>query len=263
MRFEHPLKRQLCLAALSCALGAVVWPQPASAWEVTGGKWPQSSLGQPVTVTYSYGNLLDGGLKGPDGVSLPVPLIKASVEEAFGLWASVAPLNFMEVPDTAPPPKLDMNYSSGQFGQIRLGHDHINGPDVPGQPPMGKALCYYLLYPGNLMADIFYDHSDPWQQVGTIPTPDILGATIHELGHALGLEHSAVTDANMYRIFRRYNGPGTNAALTDDDIAGIRSLYGAGTGSVTPLPVPEPVSWALAMLGGLAVLGRRKFTRRL
>src|SRR3954464_9875472 len=95
----QPLIRHLQTLAWLCAPIVALTVADAYAYTVTGGKWPQSSLGAPVTVTYSYNNLLDGGLKGPDGVPLPASLIRASVQEALGLWASVAPLNFVEVPD--------------------------------------------------------------------------------------------------------------------------------------------------------------------
>ena len=82
--------------------------------------------------------------------------------------------------------------------------------------------------------DVEYDHSDRWQEIGTLPQPDILGATVHELGHSLGLGHSASDAANMYWIFNRTTDLGT-AFLDQDDIDGIHAIYGAGIGSVTPL----------------------------
>ena len=56
----------------------------------------------------------------------------------------------------------------------------------------------------------------------------------HELGHTLGLGHSATRDALMF-AFAHADGRG--AKLTDDDRAGIASLYGtaAGGGTVTLL----------------------------
>jgi hypothetical protein len=224
------------LASAQFALIGQQWPQP-------GGK------GTPVTITYSYQNMFDGGLRMPDGQPLPSDLTRRSIESALGLWASVAPLHFVEVPDDGTP--IDGGYPNGQFGQIRFRHIYINGPDIPGQQPIAKAQAYYP-YPGsNFAGDIEFDHSDPWQEVGTLSVPDILGATIHELGHALGLAHSNDPQANMYWIFRRGAGPGSGA-LHADDIAGIHAIYGSGVGSVTPLAIPEPASIVLITLALVA-----------
>lgn len=209
----------------------------AMAYSVSGGKWSQpGGLGSPVTITYSYQNMFEHqnapgeGLLMPSGERLPDLLIRNSIEEALGAWASVAPLQFVEVRDDG------RSYAQGstQYGQIRFRHVYINGPDPPPPAqPVAKARAYF---PASsvLAGDVEYDHGDPWQEVGTTPVPDILGATVHELGHSLGLNHSALEDANMFWIFTRFSGPGT-AELFEDDILGIRAIYGAGVGSVTPL----------------------------
>jgi hypothetical protein len=238
---------------------ALVPPLPdgmASAqFSLSGQQWPQpGGKGTPVTLTYSYQNMFDGDLRMPGGQSLPNTLIRRSIESALGLWAGVAPLHFIEVPDDGTP--SIGHYPDGQFGQIRFRHVYINGPDIPGQQPIAKAQAYYP-YPGsNLSGDIEFDHSDPWQEVGTLPVPDILGATIHELGHALGLQHSDYPQANMFWIFQRGAGPGTGT-LHVDDIDGIRAIYGSGVGSVTPLLVPEPTAWIMISLATLLMLASR------
>lgn len=216
-----------------------------------GGKWPQpAGLGSPVTLTYSYNNLLDGGIRDIHGESLPIDFIRASVEEALGLWASVAPLHFVEVEDEGGPVRTSA-YPNGQFGQIRFNHRFINGPDPPVGQPTTKAQAHFPATGGNLGGDVFYDNGDPWSQVGMLSQPDILGATIHELGHSLGLGHDSNPDANMYWIFTRTPGLGTGA-LHFSDIAGIQSIYGEGVGSVTPLVrVPEPAGVILALAGAL------------
>ena len=58
----------------------------------------------------------------------------------------------------------------------------------------------------------------------------------HELGHALGLNHSTAADATMY--------PSTSycsqamRTLASDDIAGVQALYGVSSGSPGPEPPP-------------------------
>lgn len=58
----------------------------------------------------------------------------------------------------------------------------------------------------------------------------------HELGHTLGLGHSLLPDALMF-AFAHADGRG--AKLTDDDRAGIASLYGTGSGGTATLLAPQ------------------------
>jgi hypothetical protein len=240
------------------ALSGSYWPQPNPANPSCGTR----CLGTPITLTYSYENMFDGGMLMPDGQPLPNLIIKQSIEEALGHWASVTPITFVEVPDD----HLPYNSGSTQYGTIRFRHIYINGPDPVIGPPIAKAQAYYPSF-GLYAGDVEFDHMDRWQVSGTLKQPDILGATIHELGHALGLDHTSVTqpgqywtyqdyngqgqvvdvqlpkgNANMYWVFNRLTGPGSGF-LFADDIAGIQAIYGAGSGSVIPIGVPEPASW--------------------
>lgn len=243
----------LVLAALSLAAGS-----DARAYVLIGSKWPQpgpcgsNCLGSPVTLTYSFQNMFDGGLKMPNGDPLPASLIRSSIEEALGLWASVAPLNFVEVPDDG----LDYGFST-HYGQLRFRHIYINGPDPPPPAdPIAKAQAYYPAGP-DYSGDVEFDHGDPWQASGTQAIPDILGAATHEIGHTLGLDHTNVVGANMYWIFHRFQGLGTGQ-LFPDDIAGIQAIYGLGSGSVTSLAVPEPAAIVLMWIATIAWSARRR-----
>jgi hypothetical protein len=213
------------------AVAQIGFASAANAYTKIGSKWSQpGGLNSPITLTYSYQNMFDGALKMPGGEPLPNQLIRDSIEEALGLWAEVVPFHFVEVYDDG----LQYNRSSGAYGQIRFRHIHINGPDPPPPAlPIAKAQAYYPSTGVN-GGDVEFDHGDPWQEVGTQPVPDVLGATIHELGHSLGLGHSNDEEAAMYWIFNRFSGIGTGE-LHADDITGIRSIYGTGVGSVTPL----------------------------
>jgi hypothetical protein len=230
---------------------------PAQAYVVTGSKWPQpGGLGSLVTLTYSFENMFDGGLLMPNGEPLPNSLIRGSIEEAMGLWSSVAPLRFVEVADNG----LPYGNPAAQYGQIRFRHIYLNGPDpAPPALPIAKAQAYFPSG-GVYAGDVEYDHSDRWQEFGTLPFPDILGATIHELGHSLGLNHTNLEDANLYWIFTRCSGLGTGQ-LHADDIAGIRSIYGAGSGGVASL-VPEPGTLVMMAAIGLPMIASRHLRRR-
>lgn len=225
----------------------------SASFVVSGSKWPQpGGLGSPITLTYSFENMFDGGLLQPNGQPLPSALIRGSIEEALGLWASVVPISFVEVADNG----LPYSNPGAQYGQIRFRHMFINGPDPPPPAqPIAKAQAYFPSG-GVYAGDVEYDHGDRWQEVGTLPLPDILGATIHELGHSLGLNHTSIPEANLYWIFTRYSGLGTGK-LHADDIAGIQSIYGPGSGTVTSL-VPEPGAGVLVIATIATMFGLRR-----
>ena len=225
-------------------LGPLLTVHSAAAYEVVGQnrRWFQYPYGSPLTLTYSYQNILGGGLTDPEGQPVADQQIRNALEEAFAVWASVAPLNFVEVPDDGA--SISTVYSEGQYGTIRIGQHYIDGfGDVKAHayfPPFSPTISCPIC------GDIHFDNADRWALDGTLTYPDVLGAAVHEIGHALGLDHTDIPTAVMYPIFPRRSGPGT-AALHEDDIAGIQALYGIGVGSVTPLAIPEPNSGMLAL----------------
>ncbi len=173
-------------------------------WSQPGGK------GNPVNITYSYNNLLDGSIQGINNADM-----KAAIEEAFGLWSSVAPLNFTEVQDSA------------SNSQIRIGQEYIDGRN---------GTLAYAFAPTN--GDIRFDNGENWNLNLFLET------AVHEIGHSLGLAHEDSNSAIMNpTIKNRFDGLGS-AFLLEDDINGIRSLYGSGSGLVNPLdsssPAPTP-----------------------
>jgi hypothetical protein len=223
-------------SALAYVTGGAVWP--------TDAPCNGSCAGKPVTIRYTIGNITDGTLKMPDGNPLSASLIRDSINDALRVWTTAVNINFVEVPD-------------GPLTQLRFRHLYINGPDpAPPADPIAKAQATCIGYGGG--CEVQYDESDPWQEIGTQSAPDILGATIHEVGHILGLNHTDVVGANMYWIFHRDSGIGTGQ-LFPDDIAGIQARYGPGTGSVTPIGVPEPTTVFLLVAGAVFALPARRW----
>lgn len=238
---------------------------PGYVLQGNGVQWPQpGGDGTPVTVTYSYNNFLDGGLLDPSDTPIPADFIRQVTEEAFGLWAAVAPLNFVEVPDIGGtvfvgPSAAYNNLPQDSFGQIRINHRFINGTDEQNGMPVAKAMAWFPSPgAGAIGGDIHFDNGDRWGIVGTPSQPDILGIMTHEIGHALGLAHSTTSESTMWFAAPRRSGPGTGM-LWPADVAGIRAIYGEGIGSVTPLfVVPEPAAWLVVAAGCFGLVCKRR-----
>jgi hypothetical protein len=218
----------------------------AAAADPVGLQWAQPfGRGTPVYVTYSYSNLLDGTflLATPDE-------LRAATEEALTLWASYAPLYFIEVPD-AGPPASDVPYAP--IGpEIRIGHHE-------------SADLAHAFYPGydGLSGDVHIATGVPWT-VGQ-GNWNFLEAITHELGHSLGLGHELNEPAimNPSYPFHRFSGLGTSF-LFPSDIRAIQSIYGAGSGSVEPLdPTPEPATYLLVAAGVVSLTLSRYRRRRM
>jgi hypothetical protein len=94
------------------------------------------------------------------------------------------------------------------------------------------------------------------------PYDDLQNVLTHELGHALGLGHSARLDAAMYAQTTR--GEVSKRALSPDDHEGVRALYpaaakAAGDGGEAPSqgPAKDAPAAALEALSELPALLRR------
>ena len=193
-----------CGHGYSAGLGS---SETAAEFNAGNSKWAQpGGRGSAVNVTYSFAPSFQlTGLSRNQSQSL--------FREALGEWAAVAPINFQEIRDPG---------NTRDVG-IRVQGDFIDG--------RSNTLAFAFFPRGG---DQTYDTGDTWS------TSLFLETAVHETGHSLGLGHESGTDAIMNpSIQNRFNGPGS-AFLLQDDINGIRSLYGSGRGSVSGLNSPPP-----------------------
>lgn len=238
------------------ALAAVCLP--VAAWgfvlgPTTPGKWGSPVMGTGATVTYSF--MPTGTSCAAEFVGCTISALgdfgpafsvwKSEVVGALAAWAAVANLTFVEVPD------LGEAFSAATqlSGDMRFG-----GHDMGGA---GGVLAHGFYPPSNgatAAGDMHYDTADCWES-GFDGTGDlcfsIFQVTAHEIGHALGLDHTGVPGSLMNPFYSEaFSGPQA------DDIAGMQFIYGEAVAGT----VPEPSSVALALmsLSLLAAARRRK-----
>ena len=213
------------------------------------GRWGGAATGTSAVVTWSlhpgtgetYNEIgLPGGTSGSvQSLASFMPAgFKAEIERALQAWTDVSGVTFLEVTDNG------ANFDAGPQGtqgEIRFGGHVFDGNN--------GILAHGFFPPANgftAAGDIHFDVGESWH-VNSIDnnlgTKDIFQVAAHELGHALGLGHTAVPSSLMNPTYTElFEG------LQADDIAGGLALYGA------PI-VPEPQTFVLC---GLFFLGFRR-----
>jgi hypothetical protein len=237
-------RRATCARVAVAVVAAAFLTATFAQADPIGLQWPQpNGPVSPVYVTYSYSNLLDGTF-----LIVSREDLKAATEEGLRLWASYAPLHFVEVHDAGPQPSDEPYITGPSDPEIRIGHHVMNE-------------LAHAFYPGTdgLSGDVHVATGIPWS-VGEGHW-NFLEAIAHELGHALGLAHELDEPAIMNPAYpsHRFSGLGS-AFLFPADIRAIQEVYGAGAGSVTPIAsTPEPATYLLVSIGICAMWFIRRF----
>jgi hypothetical protein len=130
------------------------------------------------------------------------------------------------------------NFSFSYDGEYsRLGGIMFNGVNEilffnSGGPELARAEWQYNRSTGFIMeADFYFNTRFTWTTAG-VPLNgapfDVQTVAMHELGHWLSLGHSEFINAVMYTPYQ-----GVRRNLHPDDIAGIKTLYGASLTEMT------------------------------
>ena len=140
-----------------------------------------------------------------------------AIRQAFQLWADFSPFTFTEVTSNADINILWATSNHGDGGTVNT-FDGLNGILAHAFNPDPNNAA-------GLAGDVHFDDDENWT-VAERPVPsgqpiDLVTVAAHEIGHALGLGHSNVNCALMNAF---YNG--SHRYLAQDDIDGIRSIYG-------------------------------------
>ena len=137
---------------------------------------------------------------------------------AAQVWAQQTNLNFAVVADDGSILGDMDSYQQGDpgFGDIRIGG---SSPTPPAPPSWPAPTC---LRRSTTSPSPATSSSTPITLFNIGSTYDLFTVAAHEFGHALGLDHGAVT-AVMADTY-----PGTKTDLSADDTSGIRAIYSAG-----------------------------------
>jgi len=185
-------------------------------------------LFQPIIISFST------SLNSPPANIKPGSDVVGAAHRALQHWAGVANIQFFETTSTVQ--TISPPNAGDRINLITVSSDNASWFGSFENP--GRTRSFYDAGGSINEADIALNPNVPFSSDGTPGTYDLESTFTHEVGHLLGLEHSAILAATM-QPRQAMNGLFSLPALTqrtlaEDDIAGARALYGPrmGMGSI-------------------------------
>jgi Matrixin len=198
------------------AVSGNAWPNPqliTISFEPDGTVLGTNSSGGAITsnLISTLNTKLGGPQPGQQFAPWQVQILKAAQS-----WAQQTNINLEVVSDDGAPSGSG-NYEQGDpnYGDIRIG-----GYAMGTTGPLAMAYQPPPVNNYSIAGDIVFNTSESFH-IGS--TYDLFTVAAHEMGHALGMDHSAKSAAVMYATYTA-----TKPTLNADDIAGIQSIYGVG-----------------------------------
>lgn len=155
---------------------------------------------QKLSFTHSFAN---------DTTDIATNDENAAIQAAFDTWANA--LCGVSVVETSSPSDFVSGWFTGNHGD---GYP-FDGP--------GNVLAHAFFPPpcgGSFAGHMHFDDAETWSLTGTGGSFDLQTVALHEIGHLLGLAHSADPNSIMYPTYS-----GVRRTLGQDDLDGIRRLY--------------------------------------
>jgi len=162
---------------------------------LSGTTWPGAR------VTFGFDNF---------STDIAQNLQRQLILNAFAVWEGLMPMRFTEIP-IAGNPDIRIQWATATHGPAA--HDAFDGA--------GNVLAHAFFPPpnGTMAGDVHFDDDEQWTDSTTVGT-NLFWVAVHEIGHALGLDHTSIPNSIMQPFY-----PCNRGIPNNDDRLGIRTAY--------------------------------------